>query len=123
MRRPPPVIVAFFILSPLVIGGLLVLAVVSVLQSPWSNEPGRALADRLRSAGSPLIESVEFHPQTIIDPPLVDVIVRPGVTEGEAAVLWCDVVVPAGGSKYEGDVGADILDSDENWLAGDADCP
>ena len=123
MRRPPPIVLVIPAL-PLIASGLIALGVVVFApSSPWSDEPGRALAARLRAAGSPLIESVEFQPQRLIDPPEVHVIVRPGVTEDQAAALWCDVVVPAGGSKFEGDLGTQIHDSEGNWLAEEVNCP
>jgi hypothetical protein len=46
----------------------------------------------------------------MIDPPEVDVIVQTGVSEAQAERLWCDVVAPAGGSQFEGDLGALIYD-------------
>jgi hypothetical protein len=90
--------------------------------SPWSDEPGRQLAARLQAVGSPLMQEVVFRPQTIIDPPEVHVIVRPGVTEAQAEQLWCEVIAPAGGSRFEGNLGALIYDNSGNWLAANVTC-
>ncbi|MBA3339443.1 MAG: hypothetical protein H0T54_06830 [Geodermatophilaceae bacterium] len=91
--------------------------------SPWSDEPGRQLAARLQGVGSPLIRDVVFRPQTTIDPPEVHVIVQAGVTEAQAEQLWCEVVAPAGGSQFEGELGALIYDDAGNWLASNVTCP
>lgn len=88
----------------------------------WSDDPGRQLADRIRAAGSPLVRDVVFRPQSMIDPPEVHVIVNVGVTEAQAERLWCDVVAPAGGSQFEGNLGALIYDDAGNWLASNAHC-
>jgi hypothetical protein len=88
----------------------------------WSDDPGRQLADRIRAANSPLVQHVGFQSQTIIDPPEVHVIVKHGVTEAQAEGLWCDVVVPAGGSQFEGDLGALIYDDAGNWLSSRVEC-
>jgi hypothetical protein len=90
--------------------------------STWSNEPGQQLAARIRAVGSPLISEVVFRPATMIDPPEVHVVVRPGVTEAQAESLWCEVVAPAGGSRFEGELGALIYDDAGNWLASNAVC-
>ena len=90
--------------------------------SPWSNEPGRQLAARLQASGSALIREVVFQPQTIIDPPEVHIIVQPDVTEAQAERLWCEVIAPAGGSQFEGDLGALIYDDRGNWLASTVIC-
>ena len=84
--------------------------------------PAESLASRLEGAGSPLIEKVDFRPQTVIDPPEVRVVVRPGVTDREAQQLWCDLIVPAGGSRFEGNTGTVIVDDAGNWLAVDWAC-
>jgi hypothetical protein len=89
---------------------------------PWSDDPGRQLADRIRAANSPLVQDVVFREQTMIDPPEVHVIVKHGVTETEAAGLWCDVVAPAGGSQFEGNLGALIYDDAGNWLSSGVEC-
>jgi hypothetical protein len=116
---------AFLAIAALVIGaGLVFYVAMSLLfdSSPWSNEPGRALAARLQAAGSPLIREVVFQPRSMIDPPEVHVIVWPGVTEAQAERLWCDVVAPAGGSQFEGDLGALIYDDAGNRLASLVTC-
>ena len=59
----------------------------------------------------------------MIDPPEVDVIVQTAVSEAQAERLWCDVVAPAGGSQFTGDLGALIYDDAGNWLALTAICP
>jgi len=91
--------------------------------SRWDDGPGRELAARINGAGSPLIDEVVFRPHTVIDPPEVHVIVRAGVTEAQAEQLWCQVVAPAGGSPFEGNVGASIYDQSGAWLASGASCP
>jgi hypothetical protein len=90
---------------------------------PWSDEPGRQLAARIQAVGLPIVREVVFRPKTMIDPPEVHVIVQPGVSEAQAEELWCDVVAPAGGSQFEGDLGALIYDDAGNWLASTAICP
>jgi hypothetical protein len=103
-----------------IIGGMALLVLSP--SSPWSDEPGRQLAARLQAVGSPLVQEVVFRPQTIIDPPEVHVIVRPGVTEAQAEQLWCEVIAPAGGSRFEGNLGALIYDNSGNWLAANVTC-
>jgi hypothetical protein len=89
----------------------------------WSDDPGRKLADRIRAADSPLVREVVFRQQTIIDPPEVHVIVDAGMTEWQAEQLWCDIVAPAGGSQFEGELGALIYDDAGKWLASGTECP
>src|SRR4051812_4907243 len=102
---------------------LVLVAIVAVaLRSPYSDEPGAALAARLGAAHDPLIQAVEFRPATMIDPPEVHVIVRAGVTENQTEQLWCSVVAPAGGSQFEGELGALIYDQQGNWLASNVTC-
>jgi hypothetical protein len=90
--------------------------------SPWSDDPGKGLAARLRAVHPPLIETVEFQSHTMIDPPEVHIIVRNGVSEAQAEQLWCEVVAPAGGTPFEGNLGALIYDQEGNWLASTAAC-
>ena len=116
---------AFVALAAMLLGaGLVFYAAVSLMfgAGPWSDEPGRALAARLQAAGSPLIREVVFRPQSMIDPPEVHIIVQPGVTESQAERLWCDVIAPAGGSQFEGDLGALMYDDAGNALASSATC-
>ena len=112
-------------IAALVVGsGLFFLAVISLISAtgPWSDDPGRALAARLQAAGSPLIREVVFQPKTMIDPPEVHITVQPGVTEAQAELLWCDVIAPAGGGQFEGNLGAIIFDDAGNRLAGSVTC-
>ncbi len=108
----------------LAIGVLLAFVAIAIFtfSLPWSNEPGEALAARLRATHNPLIQAVEFRPLTMIDPPEVHVIVGPAVTEDRAEQLWCGVVAPAGGSQFEGNLGALIYDQAGNWLASNVTC-
>jgi hypothetical protein len=113
-----------FVIGAVIGAGLLAAVAIWLVLSggPWSDEPGRQLAARIRAAESPLISEVVFRPQTMIDPPEVHVIVQRGVTELQAEQLWCAVVAPAGGSQFEGDLGALIYDDAGNWLASTVTC-
>jgi hypothetical protein len=124
MRTPRLIVVIVLAgLAFVAVGFLGFIAITAfVFPSPWSNDPGQALAARIRAANSPLVQSVEFRSLTMIDPPEVHVIVRRGVTEAQAEQLWCDVVAPAGGSQLEGNLGALIYDDEGNWLASDVTC-
>jgi hypothetical protein len=61
--------------------------------------PGEAVAGRIRDSDSPEIGKVVFRPQNWIDPEQIDVFLAPAVSEAEAERLWCDMIVPAGGSE------------------------
>lgn len=98
-------------------------AIAIYLGSPWSDQPGRELATRLQAVESQLIREVVFRPQTVIDPPEVHVILRPGATERDAELLWCEVIAPAGGSQFEGNTGTLVLDDSGNSLAANVTCP
>jgi hypothetical protein len=123
-RSSRPVVVILLTITAVVAVGMLAFVAIMTFafRSPWSNEPGEALAERIRAANSPLIQTVEFRPLTMIDPPEVHVIVVPSVTEDQADRLWCDVVAPAGGSQFEGNLGALIYDEHGNWLASSVTC-
>jgi hypothetical protein len=116
------VVVAVFVVGIGLIGLAGMWWLLNGSSGPWSDDPGRQLADRIRVADSPLVREVIFRPQTMIDPPEVHVIVNAGVTEAQAERLWCEVVAPAGGSQFEGDLGALIYDDAGNWLAANAQC-
>jgi hypothetical protein len=118
---------AFVALVALVVGaGVMLFVAMSLLmpKSPWSNDPGRALAMRLQAANSPLVREIVFRPQTFIDPPEVDVWLRPGATEAQASALWCEVIAPAGGSPFEGDLGVVVWnDAGTEMMAVNPPCP
>lgn len=60
--------------------------------------PGEAVAARIRASNAPAIGKVVFRPTSGIDPEETDVWLAPGTSEADADRLWCDVIVPAGGS-------------------------
>jgi hypothetical protein len=75
--------------------GLSLVAAVAAACSPSGGE----IAQRIRDARSPLIESVNYRPQNILDPQeRIDVLLKPGTTEAQADALWCEIVVPADGN-------------------------
>lgn len=117
----------FLALAALVVAaGIILYAAMSLVGqgSPWSDDPGRALASRLEAAGSPIVRDVVFRPKTMIDPPEVDVWLRPGVTEEQAVALWCQIIAPAGGSPFEGDLGAVMWnDAGTEMMAVNPQCP
>ncbi len=76
----------------------LVLAVASVCSCAPS--PGEAVAASIRQSNSPAIGKVVFRAQNMLDPEEIDVWLAPGVSEAEAERLWCEVIVPRGGSQY-----------------------
>jgi hypothetical protein len=89
-------------------GRLLVAGVlVTVATGACSPSPGQAVAERIRAAGSPLVGKVVFRPADLLDPTETDVWLKPGVSEADAELLWCQVVVPAGGAEA-GDIGVVI---------------
>ncbi len=118
---------AFLALAAFVVGGgVIFYAAMSFVGrgSPWSNEPGRALASRLEAAGSPIVRDVIFRPKKMIDPPEVDVWLRPGVSAEQAVALWCQTIAPAGGSPFEGDLGAVVWnDAGTEMMAVNPPCP
>ena len=118
---------AFLALGVFVLGaGVILYVAVSFLGhgSAWSDEPGRALASRLEAAGSPIVRDVIFRPATMIDPPEVDVWLRPGVSEAQAVALWCQTIAPAGGSPFEGDLGVVVWnDAGTQMMAVNPQCP
>lgn len=75
---------------------LLALSLVAAVAAACSPS-GEEIAQRIRDAHSPLIESVNYRPQNILDPQEIDVLLKPGTTEAQADALWCEIVVPAGG--------------------------
>lgn len=119
----PVVVILLATAAATLVGAIAFVAFAAIaFDSPWSNEPGEALAARIRAAGSPLVQRVEFRPLTMIDPPEVHVIVGPGVTAGQVETLWCSVVEPAGGGQFEGNLGALIYDQQGNWLSSNVTC-
>lgn len=92
--------------------------------SPASSA-GQAVMDRIRAAGDPVVERVEYRAESADDPAEVRVVVRAGTTEDQADEFWCDVVVGAGGSdaREPGTFPVTVWDSTgETPLATDPDC-
>jgi hypothetical protein len=79
-------------LLSLPLGGVAVLAC-----GGTTPDPG-AVARTIGQANAPVIQEVRFRPRNFLDPPEVWVLLVPGSTESDATRLWCEVVVPAGGS-------------------------
>jgi hypothetical protein len=59
--------------------------------------PEQDVANRIRAAGSPIVRSVVYRPQNILDPAEVVIDLVQGTTQDQAQQLWCEVVAPAGG--------------------------
>lgn len=84
----------------LVGGILLAVAFVGTLLYLWvAASPGEAVAARIRASNAPEIGRVVFRAKNYIDPEETDVWLVPGATEADADRVWCDVIVPAGGSQ------------------------
>lgn len=62
--------------------------------------PEGRVANRIRAAASPVVREVVFRPANFLDPASIDVWLIPGATVAQADRLWCEVIVPAGGSAY-----------------------
>lgn len=107
----------------LVIGGLWLLSgVLLIVVGSGGSRAGETVAERIRGVGSPLVREVVFRPQNLPDPPEVNVWLKPGVSESDADDLWCDVIVPAGGTA-DGDTAVVIWnDSGTAIMAADATC-
>ena len=106
-----------------ILGGLwLMLGVLLIVLSSGGSRAGESVAERIRSAGSPLVREVVFRPQHLPDPPEVNVWLNPGVSESDAVELWCDVILPAGGSA--GGETAVVIWNDPGtaMMAADATC-
>jgi hypothetical protein len=82
--------------------------------------PAEQVAVRIRAADSALVGRVVFRPANMFDDPRIDVWLRPGATESQAEALWCDIVVPAGGSSSNAETGTVIWnDSGTQMMAND----
>jgi hypothetical protein len=99
----------------------LVLAVGSV--SSCAPSPGEALAASIRQSNSPAIGKVVFRAQNMLDPEEIDVWLAPGVSEAEAERLWCEVIVPRGGSQYGDHVVVVWNDTGMDMMATNPTCP
>jgi hypothetical protein len=64
-----------------------------------ASSAGEAVAARIRQSNAPAIGKVVFRNQSMIDPEEIDVWLAPRVSEADAVRLWCEVIVPAGGSQ------------------------
>jgi hypothetical protein len=84
----------------LIVGSIFAIAV-SVERSLTG--PGSAVADRIRTSGSPLIENVSYLPPNPffgqMERMSVDLVAD--ATEAEGIRFWCDVVKPAGGEAVD----------------------
>ena len=69
-----------------------------ILVSSGGSRAGESVAERIRGAGSTLVREVVFRPQDLPDPPEVNVWLKAGASESDAVRLWCDVIIPAGGT-------------------------
>jgi hypothetical protein len=102
---------------------LLLALVMVACSSPADGGPG--VADRIRAAGDPAVERVEYEAPSGDEPGEVKVFLREGTTGDEADEFWCAVVVPAGGSNRRdpGTYPVTVWNTDEtSQLAQDADC-
>jgi hypothetical protein len=95
---------------------------IAVIATGCATKAGQAVANRIEDAKSPVVRAVFFH-DDYLDGPEVVVYLRPGTTESEADRLWCEVVVPAGGS----DTGVTAVtvwdDTGSVWMARGVACP
>ena|ERR1700690_3196693 len=86
-----------------------VLALVAgLVATGCASTAGEQVASRIRAANSPVVREVVWRPANFLDPPEVDVWLIPGATESQAEILWCQVIVPAGGSPYQNDTGVAV---------------
>jgi len=86
--------------------------------------PGEQVANRIRAAQSQFVRDVIYRPANALDPAEVIVYLRPGTTEAEARLFWCDIVVPPGGSEFEGETGVSIWnDAGSAMMALEVSCP
>jgi len=59
-----------------------------------------AVASDIESFGHPSIQDVRYSPRNFLDPAEIKVLLVVGATEDDAAHVWCEVIVPAGGSDF-----------------------
>ena len=86
--------------------------------------PGEQVANRIRAAQSQIVRDVIYRPANALDPAEVIVYLRSGSTEADARLFWCNIVVPAGGSEFEGETGVSIWnDAGSALMALDVSCP
>lgn len=89
-----------FGLIAMILGGLWLLSAVVLIVVIFGggSRAGESVAERIRTAGSPLVREVVFRPEHLPDPPEVNVWLKPSVSESDAVGLWCHVIIPAGGT-------------------------
>ena len=96
----------------------------AVVLASCASPVGEQVATRIRAAGSPIVREVIYQPENYLDPEGLEVFLRPGTTEAQAKDLWCTVVVPAGGSAFEGETGVTLWnDAGTEMMAQDVTCP
>ena len=80
-----------------VIGATLVTAVAGCVGGfkDYDQRGGPAIADRIRAANSPLVESVTYVPGDFMDAATIDIRLGSGVSPAEAKALICEVARPA----------------------------
>jgi hypothetical protein len=80
----------------------LVIACTSILVIAACNsatdDPHHTVANRIRDRSPEVVREVIYEPQTFIDAPQVYVYLRPGAGREDVRDLWCNVIVPAGGT-------------------------
>ena len=87
-----------------------------------TSQPGAQVAAKIADARSSTVGRVTFV-DNWLDRPQVTIWLRYGATEAEAERLWCDVIVPAGGS-HEGPTYVEVLNSTGFvGMAVDTSCP
>jgi hypothetical protein len=94
----------------------------------YDQRGGPAIAEAIRSAGSPLVMTVVYHPGDFVDTATIDVILVRGAGSSEARTLVCSVIRPALAAGVPPDsLGVDVWDAQEaEVLASDFDtaaCP
>jgi hypothetical protein len=88
-----------------------------------SRDPA-AVAAAIQAANDPQIQEVRFSPPNFLDDATISVMLVPGASESDATRIWCDVVVPAGGSHDYDPVAVEIYNREGTVaFALEAECP
>lgn len=61
----------------------------------YDQRGGRNIADAIEGAGSPIVETVNYHPGDLVDAATIEITVRDGSKPAEISTLMCNVVARA----------------------------
>jgi hypothetical protein len=92
----------------------------------YDQRGGPAIADAIEAAGSPIVETVNYHLGDLIDAATISITIRHGSTAAEITSLLCNVVAEAVQNGDPPDsLGVEVWDEDVTQiLASDLDpCP